>query len=444
MNYSPRYGTGAGTKPATGMPMKSPYSRPDHRPMGGDYGFGGTITVQGDVTVNLPVNNSLPEVRQANSGARHSIVHPMEMYSHPDQIQIKQHDLVWILANEHVLRKNAARRDGRPYAFSSMTGIETRPDRFRNQEEFEESFFLIGRAKSDYNFGDPAQHKTGIAVQTQGSFTTDNNGWDYLSPGDFWQWAAFSIDPEVRKTQKATIRRVPGQPRDKLPAIIKRVRWEDIFKLPHVALATYMQDYEKMSASEKSQFLRMGAAKALNDADMTSQRRLFLSAMRADATIGLLTGLSVLMQAGVVQVTPGLNLTQLQASDLDGLNNLAKDDALIDALKLLAEALGVVEGGSHQVGLVDAIIRRQNTGLMDREGSFEKRNQASIARLNGNAAAFAAVQPGDFVTKLERDQHNYARLKYGAFGDAYRYSTANISGVVTKAAEPGERFDTVM
>jgi hypothetical protein len=436
----------------------------------------GTITVQGEVTGNFRVDRSLPRIRSKNS-ERSAELAPMEIFGgNMDDLHIKQHDFVFAQKNPNrmTLRgRHTPPKTSTTFAMASMTGISTKHRDVYNQEDWEDLFWVPGRAKSDWSYGDSSQSDTGVAVQLRGSMTIRNNGTTTFTIGDYVAWRTYSINPEARREEKRRFRKALGEPNGKLGVILRRVTFEDIYRLPATALSRYIKNVS--GTGERSSFLRIGYKQALGDSRLESKERFFLNSMRAESTVGFFLNLSVAVQYGLVSI----NLSGNSATDEDLLksvrnvkfSDLEKADYEISAentleksgdadlrssrwkkFTLLARAYGCfTDGGKpvpHLDNVVDAGIRRTTAGLMDRPDSFAHAKAAMISKMARKPGS--VLMPGSMSTahsdevKLDNLQRDYAPFKYQSYSEAEHHGRKNILGICTRGAEAGEQMDMLI
>lgn len=436
----------------------------------------GTVTVQGEVTGNFRVDRTLPRVRTKNSEKAAERA-PMEIFGgNFDELHVKQHDLVWAQKNPNrtvVRGRNAPPKVSTTYAMASMTGIATQHRDVYNQEDWEDLFWVPGRAKADWIHGDSSQSDTGIAVQMRGSMTVKNNGQTTFTVGDYVAWESYSINADARREQKRRVRKALGEPAGKLGVMLRKVSFEDIHRLPATALSRYLKTHA--GSAERSSFLRIGYKQQLGDSRLESKERFFLNSMRAEATLGALLSLSPLLQAGVISI----NLTGNSVSDeavleklrVLTLSDLEKRDYEIAGGDLktasvpgtretrwkqfivLAKALGCLSGDSgkpvpHLDNFVHMAVLRNNVGLMDQPDSFEHTKSAMISKMARQPSS--ALMPGSMSaahsveSRFDNIQRDYATLKYQSYSEAEHYGRNNILGICTRGAEAGEQMDLLM
>lgn len=416
----------------------------------------GVTTRQGSVVSNFPVDKKLPGRRMRT--AENKALRPMGIIKNHDDLHIKQDDLLWIFRSSLAVNNNTTTRIRAPHAFASTTGQRTDPDRYPEQEDFEAQLFLMGRAEDNWQYGNLAQPTGYIAIQVSGSMTVSNNGYDDFQPGDFVQWRAHSIHPEKREYELNQISKTIGTPKSKYGPILERVKYSDIFKLPSLALAKYFREHRQ----NRETYFRLQYSQVLGDVSMDSKDQLFHSAMHADAVMGTYLAVMTLMNYGVVFAIPD-DMSKTQDSEIDqipkgfydpqdgwnwaeGENEVAlQRNANAANLKELAELLGLSSSTSskYSPAIVEAIIMRQNVGLLDRSstGRYQKKYMVSAAPgLEGSR--FAEGSRG--TRNLDKMQLNYSRDKYGSFGDAYRHATHKLIGTALKASEAGTNIDICM
>jgi hypothetical protein len=237
------------------------------------------------------------------------------------------------------------------------------------------------------------------------------------------------------------------------------VKYSDIFKLPSLSIAQYLRKHK----ANRDVFLRMGYIQTLDDVSTDSKDHLFIGAMRGDAVMGTLTALSVLLDYGWkirAPVSPEAaekELSEILTEPIDPDGNAVdagdidryrqgKERRLMDA----AAALGVINRGNipYSSGLVEAIIMRQNAGLLDRSSTASLQKEYLISRMSGKDSSVFRSSNGRNISsdmhELDLKQINYARDKYGSFADAWRFATHKIIGTALKASEHGSNIDLCM
>lgn len=438
----------------------------------------GTITVQGEVTGNYKVNRALARDRTKNS-EKAALRGPMETYGgNIDQLQIKQHDLVWAQKNpERTTQagKKTPAKTGVNYAMASMTGIATKTRDVHTQEDWEDLFYVPGRAKADWSFRDPS-NGAGVAVQMRGSCTVRNNGEDTFYPGDYVAWKSWNIDPDIRQVELHKVRRNNGEPQGKLGVLLRRVCFDDIHRLPHSALTRY---FKRRKDAGHSAFLRADYHQMLGDMTLESKDRFFLHNMRAESSLGLLLNMATGMQSGLISINLTGNPNQDRAlladiekkSAEDLMNNFYRVDAASGRLitesdagrketwnkfVMLAKALGVLgvtsEPGSggvpHLHRLIEANILRANRGLMNQPDTYSNQGDYAISRMGPKTDELMAFQPmsknQSVETKLDMMQRDYAVKKYATYAEAEHHARKNIIGICYKASEAGSKMDLLM
>jgi len=436
----------------------------------------GTVTVQGEVTGNFNVDRTLPRLRTKNS-EKAAEQAPMEIFGgNMDDLQIKQHDLLFAQKNPNrmvVRGRNAPPKVSTTYAMSSMTGISTKHREVYNQEDWEDLFWVPGRAKTNWNHGDSSQGQPDVAVQMRGSMTVRNNGMDTFTMGDYVAWRSYSIDPDTRREEKRRVRKAHGEPLGKLGVLLRRVSFEDIHRLPSSALSRYVKNFR--ASQERSSFLRSGYTQPLGDARLESKERFFLSSMRAECTIGFIINLAVAQRAGLVTINLSgssvtdeallnsvreLRMADLERSDYEvsggGLQK-SVDPELRDRrwkqLTLLARAYGCYAEHSgkpvpHLDNVVDAAILSSNAGLLDRPETYELSKSvmlSKMARKPGTMAMPGSMSAANSAeSKLDNLQRDYATMKYQSYSEAEHHARKNVLGICTRGAEAGEQMDLLI
>lgn len=123
--------------------------------------------IQGEVTANWSVDRTLYGTR-VGKHSKDGKIRLLGSVSTASDINIREHDVV-------------VHQKGSKYCFSAFNGVDT--TKFHTQEEFEDSFAIVGRAKAGFDFEDNVSG-TKIAVQVRGACSLMNNSGGALVPGD--------------------------------------------------------------------------------------------------------------------------------------------------------------------------------------------------------------------------------------------------------------------
>jgi len=475
--YSNTSPVGLSGGPSFDMPSDKPRPRARLRSSPGMLGnVGGNVTVQGEVTGNWTVDKTLPRVRTKNSEKATQRA-PMQIYSgNVDDLHVKQHNLVFAQKNPTRMtlpRRNANPITGTAYAMASMTGISTAHKDVYTQEDWEDLFWVPGRAKADWSFGDSSQDSS-LAVQMRGSCSIPNHSLNVtFSPGDLAAWKSYNIDPDIRAVEMHKVAKTLGTPKNHLGVLLRKVTFEDIHRLPHTALASYLK--KQSTSAERSAFLRTNYVQKLGDSRLESKERFFLDAVRAESTIGALLNISVLVEFGLLSINlkgtradedllnaiKAVKFSELQTNNLtvDSTGKLNRNqDAEARAERWnkfvnLAKALGVYTDNSakpmpHLDNVVDAAIRRTNVGLMEGPNSYSEQKAAQLSKMARQPDSL--MVPGSMSTaqsaetRLDNLQRDYATMKYESYAQAEYHARKNILGVVSKGGENGTMIDIIM
>ena len=420
------------------------------------------ITNQASVVISLFVNNQLLDLRK--NSAQNPNSRPLGTAVSAENLAVKEDDLMMIQRNWSEVSRLATGSKASPWTFSSLTGIDTHPDYNFTQEAFEANFMVIGRSQVDYTLANPQQHNRGqISIQIGGSGSIRNNGSTSFNIGELVSWSAYAIDPAKRQAQVAGgVKKGLGEPVHKFSPILERHTYTSMYRYPELALSRYLQMYRC-----DADYLSTNVKTAING-EFTSTDLLFLATMRNEATYGLMYALSVLIEAEVVTINKlspvtVQSLSEIKLEDLNAKAFVYQDDGTIAPVNTpkerlerqeenfaqllnIGKLLGPVPGGQVATGLVDAIICRQNIGMMEGSGTKTHRENANILRVapaGRRQASDNLLNEQSIDQILQRDQMNYSRSKYAEYHQAYMASQRKVFAKCIGPAEPGQRMPVV-
>jgi hypothetical protein len=432
---------------------------------------------QGEVTVNLLVNPDLHAHRQEiGKISRTKGIQTVGTLTNIDNIQIREKDLVFV---PKMARTNAGTLYGSvkdPLAFASFTGANASTELFGNQDQFEASFYLVGKTKIPYTFGSPEQSKSGISVMTSGATTVHNNGVETFAFGDAVAWYTYdAMNDQKREAQIMNIRKARGEPPEKFGALLKRATYRDIYKLTQNALEQFVIASESGKTAE---YLAAHYKDHLpNKAEFDALRRHFRAECVRGTAVDAWILVTTLQQLGLVEIKlPAQTGSAEYAKIVDGLKNVdlnalqknsynpasdvdfAPTEDPSDATKVaawnkslgLAHLLNVVEDSTNAVAplpsLLNVLILRKYRGLLESQHSYQHRKAASILHAGPSSLMRDGMAPpGSLAQKLDLIQLNTARERDSEFYAAYRRATEQIFAIsISTTSEAGSNLDIVM
>lgn len=190
-------------------------------------------TVQGDVTINLAVNDSESSKRLA-WGKQFKDTQRIGTFTGSHQINILRGDFVFVLnSNDRVLRTSMP-MEQKGQAIVSFNGFPRMGS--RTQQDFQKFFRFMGISKVTYRHGELTQPLNGISVQHKGATTVPNNGTDTFNPGDKIAVRVPPMDPLLRSKEMKESGNFKHLPPDRLVARPTLVTYNDINDLPGQAI----------------------------------------------------------------------------------------------------------------------------------------------------------------------------------------------------------------
>jgi hypothetical protein len=438
--------------------------------------FTGDRATQGEVTVNVLVNNELIRARQdAAKTARTKGTRTMGTLVNPDNIQIREKDLVFV---PRMMRTNNGTLYGSvkdPLAISSFTGINTNSELFGNQDQFEASFYLVGKSKIPYNFGSPEQSKSGISVMTSGATTVHNNGVETFAFGDPVAWYTYNVNDEKREHQIMSVRKARGEPQEKFGALLKRLGIRDIYKLTQNAIERYIV---ASNDGRRDEFLTAHYKDNLpSKREFDALRRHFRAECVQSTAVDSWLTLVTFFQLGLINFTmpedpsgaayapivnkfKDIELTAVNEAggynvDAQGAATEGSDAKRTSTWKHaqnLAHLFNILPNSpqplSPLTGVLDILIKRKYRGLLEGNHSYKHRSSASILRAGPKDLLDAENQmprDGSVAQYLDHVQLNTARDADNEFYTAYRRATEQIFAIsISSTSEPGYDLDVVM
>lgn len=432
---------------------------------------------QGEVTVNLLVNPDLHKARQETGKiSRTKGIQTMGTLNNIDNIQIREKDLVFVPKMQRTNNGSLYGSVKDPLAFASFTGINASTELFGNQDQFEASFYLVGKSKIPYAFGSPEQSKSGISVMTSGATTVHNNGVETFAFGDAVCWYTYdAMNDQKRESQIMNIRKARGEPPEKFGALLKRATYRDIYKLTQNALEMFViaSENNKMGEYLAAHYKDHLPSKAEFDALRRHFRAECVRGTSVDAWMTIVT----LQQLGIVTINlPAQPSSADYEKIVEGLRNVNLEDLSKGSYKRISDAdftpekvlgdlgktenwnkalglahlLNVIEDNTKKVAalpsLLNVLILRKYRGLLESHHTYKYRKAASI--LHAGPASLmkdGLASPGSIEQKLDLIQLNTARERDSEFYAAYRRATEQIFAIsISTTSGPGSNLDIVM
>ncbi len=185
--------------------------------------------VQGDVTINLRVNDNDPAERtkwaqQLKDHAR------MGGFHGKHQVHILPGDLLFTLNSRKRIGNVSVPIEQREAAFSSFNGFPLMGA--RNRSEYQSFFKFVGIAKTSYRHAELTQPANGMASQFKGATSIGNTSVHTFSPGDKVAALVPPVDPVLRKRELQESASMRSAPKDRLIARPHLVTPRDIMDLP--------------------------------------------------------------------------------------------------------------------------------------------------------------------------------------------------------------------
>ena len=211
--------------------------------------------VQGDVTVNMDVDDSEP-ARRTDATTRLKDNQRMGAYTGAHQMHIVQGDLVFAV-NAGLVRE----RDELPLVTRNLAVVSFNAFPLmgaRTRDEFNQTFRFMGVAKNTYRYGEASQPLNGISVQHKGATTVPNTGLDTFYPGDKVRVRVPAVSAAQRATEAKYASGMRGQPNDRIVARPEAVNYAaDVLDLPGRALrALFRSDRQMVNGVDAASTLR--------------------------------------------------------------------------------------------------------------------------------------------------------------------------------------------
>ena len=437
------------------------------------YDVTGDRMMQGAVDVNLLCNDRLIHSRQKTAkNARAKGFQTLGTLTNIDNIQLNQNDLVFVPKMQRNNNGTLFGSTADPLAFSSFTGINASTEIFANQDAFEDSFRLVGRAKIPYKFGSAEQRKDGISVQVSGACTVFNIGTTTFAFGDAVKWRLYdAFDERARESQIMSIRKPRGEPPEKFSAILERATYRDIFKLTQNALERYIKAAGRSPAERDAYLLEHYRDRLPNKAEFDALRRHFRAECVQSTAVDAWQAVATLQQLGLVSITipnqasdvdvlrdvkledlksktflPGQNGAAPQLSNNNNQDKAVQWKQVLNLAYLLNVAKDPAADFKPLPSLLHTLIMRKYAGLLESDNSYRQRASASILHagpsdllVNGRPAQ------GSQEERLHLAQLNAAREADAQFYAAYRRASSQIfATALSTTSEPGFKLDILM
>jgi len=183
-----------------------------------------TRQVQGDVTINLTINDREPDLRRKWMQT-HEKSERMGEFFDGKQVDIIPGDLVFTVRRDTKLARSKLPFDLRNTGVVAFNAFPIMGA--RSSDEFSRYFKFVGVSKIAYSHQDLSQPLNGISVQHRGATTVRNDGVDTFNPGDRWAAAIPSPNEQARSAELSQSGQFPGVHRQRLHARPKRVSYVD-------------------------------------------------------------------------------------------------------------------------------------------------------------------------------------------------------------------------
>jgi hypothetical protein len=220
----PRFNMFASTTSAVG-------SGASKRPRFGRTGANGTSrAVQGDVTVNLAVNDAEPLRRRTLRNVYKD--RPQELCGTLDfdgQIRVLRGDFVFVPNYGLKAVRSELPVEQRNVSISSFNGLPVYGA--RTQLEHQARYKFVGISKGAYVHADINQPENGLAVQHRGATSVPNNGTDEFFPGDLGIPAVPSPNVAEREDLLGKAGHVENTPVGRLHAIPKLLEYSQAVRV---------------------------------------------------------------------------------------------------------------------------------------------------------------------------------------------------------------------
>lgn len=405
-----------------------------------------TRTVQGMVTTNVGVNKELYKRRRAaNEGVAEG--DRISTVNDENDLDVHPHELVFAFKAPGTRRTGGA---GAIYGFTSFNGLITTAFK-GSQDDFEENFRFLGRAKIPFNFNSPEQGDHGVSVQVRGACTTPNRGEHEFFPKDIVRWCLPSIDKETRQAEQQRFHRPEGMPEHKMLAHLRPVTFSDIYRIPESAYARYR---EVASAPNGDAAVRSRNVGLSTSAHPERIVRFAISYFRAAGITKMFSALAVLVEKGLVTISDRVPEDATVAAGYAAFSAVANaplaqapatSAQAAGRLATLAYALDIVPARPRDVHirpatrLIADVLAAQNKGFAPAKDA--RHTEVALSRLLGSAKVTVGTQ---FLEQLDSAQENTVRREAQTFSEFYASEMEKVVGVAISHAFAGEMLDVLL
>lgn len=266
--------------------------------------------VQGDVTINVQVNDNEPS-RRIDFMNTFGDKSRMGNFTGNDEIDIQRGDPVFIFNQDSRIVKSKLPTEMRNLAIVGFNALPLMGARTR--EEFQRFFKFIGISKIVYNHQSLDQPENGISVQHRGATSVPHTGFEEFSPGDKISFVAPDPDPAERERVMKEAGYFQGIQRTQLRAIPVRVTYEQSVRLPERANVLLF----RKGRGDNDALMSLRRLRSRPSLEL-SQREEFALSIKQDVMFKTWVAIAVATHYGLVTLNmPSISSTRA-AKSLDG------------------------------------------------------------------------------------------------------------------------------